>query len=304
MPAIGVSISSYFIEYMYSTKMLSNRSPSSMCVRRVACAGCFGVRNSHGEPTRAATQGRGRSRAVVGDAAFGLGGRDPQGRADVAGVVHRSAGHSWAGVLHGCAADDFEDAGVAAADSRRHVVDDSGQRVVGADRRLPWHGFSVEALAFKGFAWRTSTGSDQPRRWRAAAASTEGLSRWSVGFGRRRAGAVVPGADCDRSGCTGYLRAVVANRGWMGIVGGGVGVRGGRRQCLASTDFGNGATSASNVVAFDVSGAARSTSGRRLRRVRTADVQHGRGSGRAGVAGWFVGGRGICQWVVVESGSR
>lgn len=262
------------------------------------------MRNSHGEPTRAAAQGCGRSWAVVSDVAPGPGSRNSQGRADVAGVVHRSAGHSWSGVLHGCSADDFEDARVTSADSWGHFVDDEGQWTVSADRRLPWHGFPVEALAFKGFAWRTSAGCDQSRRRRAASASAEGRNRWSVGFGRGVAGAVVSGADCDCSGCTGYLRAVVADRGWMGIVGGGVGVRGGRRQCLTSTDFGNGAASASNAVAFDVSGAARATSGRRLRRVRAADVRHGRGSGRAGVTGWFVGGRGICQWVVVESGSR
>lgn len=284
--------------------MPSNRTPCSMPARRVACIGCFGVRNLHGEPTRAAAQGCGRSWAVVGDVASGLRGRHPEGRADVAGVVHRSAGHSWSSVLYECAADDFEDAGVAAADSWGHIVDDSGQRVVGADRRLPWHGFSVETLAFKGFTWRTSASCDQPGRRRATFTSTEGCGRWPVGFGRRVAGAVVSSSDCYRGGCTGYLRAVVADRGWMGIVGGGVGIRGGRRQCLTSADFGNGATSASNAVAFDISRAARATSGRRLRRVRAADVRHGRGSGRAGVTGWFVGGRGICQWVVVESGSR
>ncbi len=289
---------------MYSTEMPSNTRFHRTPLRRVACIGCFGVRNSHGEPTRATAQGCGRSWAVVGDVASGFGDRDPEGRADVAGVVHRSAGHSWSSVLYGCAADDFEDAGVAATDSRGHIVDDSGQRVVGADRRLPWHGFSVEALAFKGFTWRTCAGSDQPGQRRASSASAEGRSRWSVGFGRRVAGAVVSGSDCYRGGCTGYLRVVVANRGWMGIVRGGAGVRSGRGQCFTSADFGNGATSASNVVAFDVSGAARSTPGRRLRRVRAADVRHGRGSGRASVAGWFVGGRGICQWVVVESGSR
>lgn len=285
-------------------EMPGNSSLVGTSPRRVACTDCFSVRNSHGEPTRAATQGCGRSWAIVGDVAFRPGGRDPQGRADVAGVVHRSAGHSRSSVLHGCTADDFEDARVASADPWGHVVNDAGQRVVRADRGFTRYGFPVEALAFKGFAWRTSSGCDQPRRRRASSASDKGRSRRSVGFGRGVAGAVVSGADCDRGGCTGYLRAVVADRGWMGIIGGGIGVRGGRRQCLPSADFGNGATSASNVVAFDVSRAARSTPGRRLRRVRAADVWHGRGSGRASVTGWFVGGRGICQWVVVESGSR
>ncbi len=301
---ISVFSCSYFVKYMYSMKVSSDLVSGGTSVRRVACEGCFGVRNSHGEPTRAAAQGGGRSRPVAGDAAFGPRGRDSQGWPDVAGMVRGSAGRSWTGVLHLCAPGDLAQERVTATDSRGHVVDHARQWVIGADRRFTRNGFSVEALAVEGFARRAGSSCEQPGWWRASIVAGEDKGGRTAATGRGRASAAVSLADCDGGWCTGYLRAVVADRGWMGIVGGCIGVRGGRGQCVAGADFGNRAAATSDVVTIDVSETARSAPGRRLRRIRAADLRHWRGPGRVGLAGWTVGGSDVCQGVVVESGSR